>query len=67
MFVIVLVRANPFPEKDVAGEFADGAVMVSNPHRPVGFTNRFEVERRMKSIDRPELKVLSSQNFDFAG
>jgi hypothetical protein len=29
-FVVVLVRANPFPEKDAAGELANGATVVTH-------------------------------------
>src|SRR5665213_944448 len=64
-FVIFLVRTNPFPKKSLAGKFANGAVMATHAHRPIRFADGFEVQRRMKSVGRPEPVTLLRQRLHF--
>jgi hypothetical protein len=49
-FVVVFVRANPFPQKDITAEFAHSAVVTAYSQRPVGFSDGFEMQRWVKRI-----------------
>ena len=61
-FIIVLVGANPFPDKNVTGECAYGAIVRTDPNGPVGFPDGFEMQRRMECVGRPNAIVLARKH-----
>lgn len=61
--VVFFVRANPFQKKNVPAEFSNGAIVISDPRRPVAFANGFEMQGRVQCVFRPQPIIFPRQVF----
>ena len=62
--VIILVTANPCPDKDFTIKVCQRPVVVADTHRPLAFTVWAETQGRVTRVLLPQIKILAREFLD---